>query len=151
MNIKARKFLLITLLSCLLFQISSANQFEKVKELLKFCKFNGHKYITMLDQNVGHTRANSLFLNLLGGIRSRLLVTKEQVETSVSSNLDMLIIQKYNSLKFEEILSIISAKKPQKAILILNSNEVEEFKVLQPHVYHNQFQYYFAILLSEIN
>ena len=130
MNIKARKILLITLLSCLLFQISSANQFEKVKEVLKFCKFNGHKYITMLDQNVGHTKANFLFLNLLGGIRSRLLVTKEQVKTSASSNLEMLIIQKDNNFKFEEIFYIVGTKKPQKAILILNSNEVEEFKVL---------------------
>ena len=79
-------------------------------------------------------KANSLLLNVLGGIRSQLLVTKEQVKTSLSSNLDMLIIQKDNSFKFEEIFSIISAKKPQKVILILNSIEVEEFKVLYPHV-----------------
>ena len=151
MNIKAKKILLMTVLCFSLFQISSTNQFEKVKELLKFCKFNGHKYVTMLDQNVSHLKANSLFLNILGGIRSQLLVTKEHVKISIGSNLEMLIIQKDNNFKYEEIFSIISTKKPQKAILILNSNEVEEFKVLQPHVYHNQFQYYFAILLSEIN
>ena len=129
MNIKARKILLNTVLCCSLFHICLANQFEKVKELLKFCNFNGHKYVTMLDQNVPHIKANSLFLNSIGNIRSQLLVTKEHVKTSISSDLEMLIIQKDNSFKFNEIFHIISSKKPQKAILIVKTNEVEEFKV----------------------
>ena len=127
MNIKARKILLNGVLCCSLFHICSANQFEKVKELLKFCNFNGHNYVTMLYQNVPHIKANSLFLNSIGNIRSQLLVAKERVTTSY---LEMLIIQKDNSFKFNEIFHIISSKKPQKAILIVKTNEVEEFKVL---------------------
>ena len=129
MNIKANKILLMTVLCFSLFQISSTNQFEKVKELLKFCKFNGHKYVTMLDQNVSHIKANSLFLNSISNIRSQLLVNKEHVKTSISSDLEILIIQKDKSFQFNDIFHIIGSKKPQKAILIVKTNEVEEFKV----------------------
>ena len=129
MNIKARKILLITVICCSHFLICSTNQFEKVRELLKFCNFNGYKYVTLLDQNVSHMKANSLFLNSISNIRSQLLVNKEHVKTSISSDLEILIIQKDKSFQFNDIFHIIGSKKPQKAILIVKTNEVEEFKV----------------------
>ena len=90
----------------------------------------------MLDQNVLHIKANSLFLNSIGNIRSQLLVNKEHAKTSSSSDLEMLIIQKDNSFKFDEIFNIIRSKKPQKAILIVKTNEVEEFKVDMKYIYY---------------
>ena len=74
-----------------------------------------------------------MFLKAIYNVRSQ-FVKKEILERRKSyhdseSNLDTLIIQKNKNLEFSEILKILNTRKIQKSILVVEENEVEEFKV----------------------
>ena len=109
------------------------NQKEIVQEILNFCTNNRHKYVAILDQGLSNMEALALFLNPIYDVRSQ-FVKKEKLEQRKSyheseSNLDTLIIQKNNNLKFSDVLKILNTRKIQKSILVVAENEVEEFKV----------------------
>ena len=74
--------------------LTKQTRFQEVEELLKFCNFNGHKYVALLDLSVSHFKPYSSFLNSGYNIQSHIFVNKDNLKTSMSSNLDLLIIQK---------------------------------------------------------
>ena len=118
----------------LVFQICYANQHHKVNEILKFCHNNGHKFIDILDQVVLNFRKYSSVLNSNYNIRGR-FVTIENLGSYIENlkiptgNRDFLIVEKDKSIEFSEILKIMNTRKIQKSLLVINENEVQEFKV----------------------
>ena len=50
--------------------------------------------------------------------------------SSSTSNWDFLISEKYTNMNFSDILKIMNTRKIQKSMLVINENEVQEFKVI---------------------
>ena len=115
----------IALLSMVL-QICYCSQNYKLAEILKYCQKNGHKYVSILDQDVSQFKPYSLLLNS-NDIRGR-FVNLNNLDT-LAGNLDFLIVEKYKGLEFSEILEIMNRRKIQKSLLVINEDEVQEFKV----------------------
>ena len=99
---------------------------EKIAEILKYCHKNGHKYVSILDQGVSQFKPYSLLLNS-NDIRGR-FVNLNNLDT-LAGNLDFLIVEKDKGLEFSEILEIMNRRKIQKSLLVINEDEVQEFKV----------------------
>ena len=99
---------------------------EKIAEILKYCHKNGHKYVSILDQDVSQFKPYSLLLNS-NDIRGR-FVNLNNLDT-LAGNLDFLIVEKDKGLEFSEILEIMNRRKIQKSLLVINEDEVQEFKV----------------------
>ena len=115
----------IALLSMAL-QICYCSQNYKLAEILKYCHKNGHKYVSILDQDVSQFKPYSLLLNS-NDIRGR-FVNLNNLDT-LAGNLDFLIVEKDKGLEFSEILEIMNRRKIQKSLLVINEDEVQEFKV----------------------
>ena len=103
-----------------------SSHIDKLAEILKYCHNNGHKYVSILDQDVSQFKPYSLLLNS-NDIRGR-FVNLNNLDTS-AGNLDFLIVEKDKSLEFSEILKIMNKRNIQKSLLAINEDEVEEFKV----------------------
>ena len=103
-----------------------SSHIDKLEAILKYCHKNGHKYVSILDQNVSHFKPYSMLLNS-NNIRGR-LVNLNNLET-LAGNLDFLIVEKDKSLEFSEILKIMNSRKIQKSLLVIDEDEVYEFKV----------------------
>ena len=122
MNIKKNNLdIIIVFLCCTLFQNCFAIHSETVEEIIRFCNYNGHKYVAISHQS---TKLFYSFLKSSSNIR-----TKSSVGAVSFNNMDTLIFQKDNKTQFDEILKRISARKRQKSLLIIAENEVEDFKV----------------------
>ena len=122
MNIKKTNLDIIVLLCCTLFQNCFANHSETVEEIMRFCNYNGHKYVAISRQS---TKLFYSFLKSSTNIRTKSSVGKD----NLAFNMDTLIFQKDSTIQFDEILNRISTRKRQKSILIMAENEVEDFKV----------------------
>ena len=101
---------------------------EKIAEILKYCHKNGHKYVSILYEDISQFKPYSLLLNSID-IRGR-FVTLDNLDTLVG-NLDFLIVEKSKSLKFAEIFQIMNVRTIQKSLLVINEGEIQEFKVRQ--------------------
>ena len=99
---------------------------EKIAEILKYCHRNGHKYVSILYEDISQFKPYSLLLNS-NDIRGR-SVNLDNLDTLIG-NLDFLILEKGKSLKFAEILEIMNGRNIQKSLLVINEDEVQEFKV----------------------
>ena len=119
------KVIPITLLS-VAFHICYSSHIDKLAEILKFCHQNGHKYVSILDQAVLQSKSYSLLLNS-NNIRGR-FVNLNNLDV-LAGNLDFLIVEKDKSLEFSDILKIMNRRKIQKSLLVINEDEVQEFKV----------------------
>ena len=103
---------------------------HELEELLKFCNYNGHKYVAILDLSVTHFKPYLLSLNSYYNIQSHIFTNKDNLMTSINSNLDLLIIKKDQNIEFQEVLSIFGTRKPQKSILVIHDNKIEDFMVI---------------------
>ena len=101
---------------------------DKSEEILKYCRNNGHKYVSILNEDDSQFKTYSLLLNSID-IRGR-FVNLNNLDTLVG-NLDFLIVEKSKSLKFVEILQIMNERTIQKSLLVINEGEIQEFKVRQ--------------------
>ena len=101
---------------------------DKSTEILKYCRNNGHKYVSILNEDISQFKPYSLLLNSID-IRGR-FVTLDNLDTLVG-NLDFLIVEKSKSLKFVEIFQIMNVRTIQKSLLVINEGEIQEFKVRQ--------------------
>ena len=122
----------------LVFEISyGSNHHHKVNEIYKFCHNNGHKFIDILDQVIPNFR--TYFYSVMRSnynIRGRFVTIEnlgsynyiENLKT-LTGNRDFLIIEKDKSIEFSEILKIMNTRKIQKSLLVINEDEVQEFKV----------------------
>ena len=131
MNIKKNNLDIIVLLYCTLFQNCFANHSETVEEIMRFCNYNGHKYVAISRQS------NKLFYSFLKSstnTRTKSSVGKDNLAVSFN-NMDTLILQKDSTILFDEILNRISARKRQKSILIMAKNNVEDFKVSKIRIF----------------
>ena len=99
---------------------------EKIAEILKYCHKNGYKYVSILYEDISQFKPYSLLLNS-NDIRGR-FVNLNNLDT-LAGNLDFLIVEKYKGLEFSEILEIMNRRKIQKSLLVINEDEVQEFKV----------------------
>ena len=105
-------------------RIFFAKIFFVCKESLFVIHYN--KYVSILDQDVSQFKPYSLLLNS-NDIRGR-FVNLNNLDT-LAGNLDFLIVEKDKGLEFSEILEIMNRRKIQKSLLVINEDEVQEFKV----------------------
>ena len=99
---------------------------DKLGEILKYCHKNGHKYVSILDENGSQFKPYSMLLNS-NDIRGR-FVNRENMDALIE-NMDFLIVEKDKILQFSEILTIMNGRNIQKSLLVINEDEVQEFKV----------------------
>ena len=99
---------------------------DKSTEILKYCRNNGHKYVSILNEDISQFKPYSLLLNSID-IRGR-FVNLDNFDTLVGS-LDFLIVERGKSLAFAKILKIMNERNIQESLLVINEEEVQEFKV----------------------
>ena len=104
----------------------SSSHNDKSEEILKYCHNNGHKYISILNEDTSQFKPYSLLLNSID-IRGR-FVNLNNLDTLVG-NLDFLIVEKNKNIEFSKILKIMNTRKIQKSLLVIKEEEVQEFKV----------------------
>ena len=110
------------------FHLCLGSQDQKMKEILKFCQNNGHKYISILNPEGSFLKQYSLILKSNYTTRGQ-FVKMENLDRD-TSNWDFLISEKYTNVNFSDILKIMNTRKIQKSMLVINENEVQEFKVI---------------------
>ena len=128
MYIKNKKTLtIIILFHYTLFQTCFANHIETVEEILRFCNHNAHWNIAILvDQDA--KIFTSFMKSQMHNIRIKSFFYKK--ESNTLDTIDTLILKKdLNSLRFDDILKMMSTRKRKKSILAVRESEVEEFKV----------------------
>ena len=107
-------------------QFGCCSQSDKLAEILKYCHNNGHKYVSILGDDASQFKPYSLLLNSID-IRGR-FVNLDNFDTLVGS-LDFLIAERGKSLTFAKILKIMNERNIQESLLVINEEEVQEFKV----------------------
>ena len=115
---------MVLLLHCTLLQNCFASHLETFEEILRFCSANGHGYIALLNQ--GAKAYHPYIKSSTYDVRIKSFSIEENLALGI---MDTLIVQKdMSSLQFHDILEMMSTRKRQKSILVMES-EVEDFKV----------------------
>ena len=115
------------------FHLCLGSQDQKIKEILKFCQNNGHKYIVVLNPEEASFLKMQYSL-IMYNTRVK-FVNKENLDTI--GNLDFLIYEMEANMEFLDILKIMNRRKIQKSMLIINENEEQNFKVINPKLPSN--------------
>ena len=128
-----REILKFFALFLMAFHLCLGSQDQKIKEILKFCQNNGHKYIVVLNPEEASFLKMQYSL-IMYNTRVK-FVNKENLDTI--GNLDFLIYEMEANMEFIDILKIMNRRKIQKSMLIINENEEQNFKVINPKLPSN--------------